>query len=57
MAIINNHVNGLHNLQDLNNKTVDLVRLFFLRSFIYIFFHNEIMNDLETLFQVIHPCL
>ncbi|CAK9234914.1 unnamed protein product [Sphagnum troendelagicum] len=24
MAIVNNHANGLHNLQDLNNETVDL---------------------------------
>jgi hypothetical protein len=37
MAIVNNHVNGLHSLQDLNDKVVDLVRSFFLCSFIYVF--------------------
>jgi hypothetical protein len=29
MAIVNNHVNGLHNLQDLNDEIVDLVRFSF----------------------------
>jgi len=57
MAIVNNHDNSLHNLRDLNGETMDLVRSFFLRSFIYAFCYNEIVNDLEILFQVIHPCV
>jgi len=48
MVIINNHANGLHNLQDLNNKTMDLVRSFFLHSFIYVFCYNEIVNDVDV---------
>jgi len=57
MAIVNNHVNSLHNLQDLNNKIIDLVRFFFMCSFINVFYCNEIVNDLETLLQALHPCL
>jgi hypothetical protein len=49
MAIVNNHVNGLHNLQDSNDENVDLVRFLFLHSFIYVFCCDEIMNDMETL--------
>ncbi len=56
-SIVNNHVNGLHNLQDLNDETMDLVRSLFLCSFIYVFCCNEIVNDLETLLQALHPCL
>jgi hypothetical protein len=38
MAIVNNHGNNFHNLQDLKDKIVDLVRIFFLHSFINVFF-------------------
>jgi hypothetical protein len=57
MAIVNNHAIGLHNLQDLNDKIMDLVRSFFLCSFIYVVCYTEIVNDLETLLQALHPCL
>ncbi len=52
MATNNNHVNGLHSLQDLKDKTMDLVRSFFLHFFIYVFCYNETMNDVD----VFLPC-
>ncbi len=46
MAIVNNHVNGLHSLQDLNDEIVDLVRFYFIFC-VFLFMFFAIMNDLE----------
>jgi hypothetical protein len=55
--VIVNMLTCLHNLQDFNDETLDLVRSFFLHSFIYVFCCNEIVNNMETLFQALLPCL
>jgi hypothetical protein len=57
MAIVNNHLTTFTSLQDLNNKTVDLVRFFLGHYFFNVFCYNEKVNDLETLLQALHPCL
>jgi len=52
MVIVNKHANGLHNLKDLNNEAMDFVIFYFLCSFIYVFWCNEIVNDVD----VFLPC-
>ncbi len=57
MAIISNYVNNLHNLQNFNDETMDLVYKKNCIILFMFFWSDKIMNNMETLLQALHPCL